>query len=291
MKDMTDTGDAPCASTDVPCASTGTPGTSTGTPGAPTDARGAPTDAHRLLWEQQARPRRGPKPTQSLAAITAAGIEIADRAGLAAVTMQNVAQALGVTKMALYRYVPGKTELVALMTDAAIGEPPHLDAVPGGWRRQLDEWTKALFGRFLRHPWGLQASTGYRSIGPNEVGWMEQAIRALGGTGLHGGEMLDVIATLAGHARAMAEQVSAMAEQVSAMAERLSAMADGAPRQTPEQTMTTAFATVLSGHQDRFPALTAALRSAARHGSQDTAFGFGLARILDGVESFIAGRA
>jgi AcrR family transcriptional regulator len=240
------------------------------------DERGALGEAYRLLWEPQPVPRRGPRPTLSLQAIARTGIEIADRGGLGAVTMQNVAQELGVTKMALYRYVPGKTELVALMTDAAIGEPPDLAAIPGGWRPQLHEWARTLCGWFLRHPWALQTTVGARSIGPNEAGWMEQAVGALTGTGLDGGEMLDVAATLAGHARAMAEQASAAA-------------AGGGGGL--EQAILASVATLLHGREDRFPALTAALSSAARSGRPDAALDFGLARILDGVALLIDGRA
>jgi AcrR family transcriptional regulator len=232
------------------------------------------SDAHAhalaLLWEQQkAAPRRGPRPTLTLDAITRAAIEIADAGGLAAVTMQRIAEVAGVTKMALYRYVPGKDELVALMIDMGIGEPPDLTALPGGWRPRLGEWARQLFQRFCQHPWSLEATVGARPIGPKEVGWLEQAVAALTGTRLGGGEKLDVAATLAGHARAMAQQASAEAS--------------GAPQQAMEAT----FAIALRGREDRFPALTAALASAAEHSSQDNALDFGLARILDGVELFI----
>jgi AcrR family transcriptional regulator len=232
---------------------------------------GAHAEADRLLWEPQPAPRRGPRPTLSLEVIARTGIEIADRDGLTAVTMQKVADALGVTKMALYRYVPGKVELVALMTEAAVGEAPHLDTSPNGWRAQLQEWARTLFDRFVRHPWALETTVGARSIGPHEVGWMERAVAALSGTGLHGGEMLDVTATLAGHVRAMAQQVSAVDD-------------------APERTMAAAVTALLHGREERFPAVTAALESAARHDSQDAALDFGLARILDGVELLVASR-
>src|SRR6201994_1183328 len=49
---------------------------------------------------------------------------VADTAGRASLSMQHLAERLGCAKMALYRYVPGKAELVALMIDVAIGEPP-----------------------------------------------------------------------------------------------------------------------------------------------------------------------
>ncbi|HVV23385.1 MAG TPA: TetR/AcrR family transcriptional regulator [Pseudonocardiaceae bacterium] len=227
-------------------------------------------DAHALLWEHQTAPRRGPRPTLTLTAIAHAGIEIADADGLAAVTMQRVAEHVGVTKMALYRYVPGKDELVALMTDIGIGEPPDLTALPGDWRTRLDAWTRAMFDRFARHPWSLEATVGVRPVGPHEIGWLERAVAALADTGLNGGEMLDVAAVLAGHARAMAVQSAAT--------------------DAPEQVLTAAFAEVLRADETRFPALRAALVSAAEHDSQDKALDFGLARILDGVEQFVTAR-
>ena len=45
--------------------------------------------------------------------------------------------------MSLYRYLPGKAELVALMIERAIGEPPVLRA--RAWRSALTEWTELLF--------------------------------------------------------------------------------------------------------------------------------------------------
>ncbi|HEX4224447.1 MAG TPA: helix-turn-helix domain-containing protein, partial [Pseudonocardiaceae bacterium] len=112
-----------------------------------------------LLWTPPPTPRRGPKPGLNLNAIAEAGIAIADADGLAAVTMQHVAEALGVTKMALYRYVRGKTELVALMTDLSLREPIDLDTVTGGWRAKLDAWAWAILERYIRHPWLRETTT------------------------------------------------------------------------------------------------------------------------------------
>ncbi len=61
-----------------------------------------------LLWGRQHQPSRGPKPAMTLAGIAEAAIRIADAEGLDAVSMQRVADDLPVTKMALYRYVPGQ---------------------------------------------------------------------------------------------------------------------------------------------------------------------------------------
>jgi len=221
----------------------------------------------RLLWEHRPPPKRGPMPTLRLDEITRAGIELADRDGLGALTMPRVAEAVGVTKMALYRYVPGKTELVALMVEGAVGAPPH--APPGDWRARLEDWAQRLFERFARHPWALDATVGARPIGPNELGWAEQAVAALDGDALTGSEKLDVTATLAGHVRAIAAQT-----------------AGGAA----EQELNAAMGQLLAGRADRFPALAAAM-SAVTPDTQDQALSFGLARILDGVQLLITERS
>src|SRR5690606_30477758 len=74
-------------------------------------------DAARLLSTPPAPAKRGPKPRYTLHVIADAALAIADEHGLEAVTMQQVAAHLGTTKMALYRYLPGRAELDAVMLD------------------------------------------------------------------------------------------------------------------------------------------------------------------------------
>jgi AcrR family transcriptional regulator len=226
-------------------------------------------DATKLLWDAQVPPRRGPRPAFDLAGIARAATVIADAEGLAAVTMQRVAESLGVTKMALYRYVPGKAELVALMVDLSIGTPSPGESV--SWRQKLSTWARELFVCFYRHPWTIEATVGPRPVGPNEVAWLECAVAALGETPLDGAEMLDVAVTLIGHVRNLAQQVVAVPN-------------------TTEQTLATTLGALVVGREDRFPAVAAALASAAESGKREQALDFGLDRILDGVEVLIASR-
>ncbi|MEU9116100.1 TetR/AcrR family transcriptional regulator C-terminal domain-containing protein [Streptomyces sp. NPDC048483] len=232
-----------------------------------------------LLWGGRERPSRGPKPALSLERITRTAMAVADLGGLGAVSMQRVAGELDFTKMSLYRYVPGKTELVALMIDTAMGEPPTLaGGAPGDWRSALRTWAEQLAAAFRRHPWLLDATTGPRIMGPNELGWAERAIGALADTGLHGSERLDAVVIVTGHVRAIT-QVSASLGLGSAQAKE------------PEQVMSGLLNELLVGRTDRFPALTAALASAEDTNSRDQALEFGLERILDGLETYIARRA
>ena len=226
-----------------------------------------------LLWQPQAMPKRGPRPTLTLAAIAAAGIATADAEGLAALTMQRVAERLAVTKMALYRYVPGKAELIALMIEFGVGAPPQ--DRPEDWRAALDGWARALFERFRAHPWSLEATLGLRVMGPNELDWLEYAIAAMDGTGLAGAERFDVTVTLLGHVRNLAQQVTAIA----------------GPQVHAEAALESLLGALVRGREDRFPALAAALVSAAAGDGQDQGLGFGLDRILDGVALLVARRA
>ncbi|WP_306324969.1 TetR/AcrR family transcriptional regulator [Streptomyces venezuelae] len=228
----------------------------------------------RLLWGPHPKPSRGPKPTLDLDRIARAAIEIADADGLADVSMQGVAARLGVTKMALYRYVPGKAELVALMVDAAIGPYPAAQARGGGWREQLEDWARELFRVFRQHPWALDATVGPRIMGPGELSWMERAVSALDGTGLDGAERMDAAVLLVGHARGIAQQTRAVG-----------------PAGNPEAQLGAVLDDLMRTHGARFPALAEALASAARSDGQDQAWDFGLQRILDGLAALIERRA
>jgi AcrR family transcriptional regulator len=220
-----------------------------------------------FLWGERARPTRGPKPAMTLERIAEAAIAIADTEGLAAVSMQRVAAELGFTKMSLYRYLPGKAELVALMLERAIGEAPALATTD--WRTALSEWTGLLLDAYVRHPWAAEATGGTRPVGPNEMSWMERALAALPAAGLAGTERLDAVAVLAGHARVSAALVAS---------------------QQREADFGAAIGAVLREHADRFPAVAAAMADGAGGGAaggQEQSFAFGLARVLDGLQVLI----
>ncbi|MFC7303977.1 TetR/AcrR family transcriptional regulator [Streptomyces monticola] len=238
--------------------------------------RGEHTGVARLLWGPHPKPARGPRPTLDLEHIAQAGIEIADSEGLADVSMQRVAAQLGVTKMALYRYVPGKAELVALMVDTAIGPYPAQKTRRGDWRTQLQDWARQLVTVFGRHSWAIEATVGPRVMGPGELSWLEGAVSALDGTGLSGAERMDAAALLAGHVRGITQQARA-----------------AGPEGNPEAQLGAAMGDLMADHGERFPALTAALAETARSRGrgQDQAMEFGLQRILDGLAALIEERA
>ncbi|HCT76037.1 MAG TPA: TetR family transcriptional regulator [Micromonosporaceae bacterium] len=217
-----------------------------------------------LLWEGERRSGRGPKPALSLDRIVQAAIAIADAEGLGALSMQRVATDLGAGTMSLYRYVPGKEELINLMVDRVVGDPPTLDSE--SWRTDLRTWAHASHDVFRRHPWSLSAVTGKRSLGPNETAWAESALAALSGTGLSPAERLKVVNVVNGQVRGAA-QISPGHGPVLNI-EALS---------RPEVAQ-------------RFPSLMAVLSSDEEFDMADV-FEFGLQRILDGIDALLQTRS
>lgn len=154
-----------------------------------------------LLWGLRPRKTRGPKPAWTLEQIALAAVTVADCEGLDAVSMQRVAGDLDFTKMALYRYVAGKSDLVAAMIEAAVGEPPDLGGLRGGWRKGLEKWVRLLSATWEEHSWLPWATVGDRVMGPNEVGWIEVAVGVLSQTSLSPAERMDVVTLICGHIR------------------------------------------------------------------------------------------
>lgn len=233
---------------------------------------GAQSASTELLWGRTARPRPGPKASLTTNGIATTAIAIADAEGLAAVSMKRIADSFGFTTMSLYRYVPGKTELVDLMFDTAMGPPPSLAGGAGGWRPKLERWTRALWSKVLRHPWSLEVLTRLRVPGPNELAWMESGVAALAETRLSGPVMLDVLFVLVAQIRGAAQYAVNLPES--------------GHRMTAEQWADGVNA-LLHLHGRDFPALRAAVATGAFQQSGD-ALDFGLHCVLSGLETLVA---
>lgn len=118
-----------------------------GTSGTETSGSGDIARTMELLWDAGRRPSRGPKPTLTLDQIVEAGVRVADAEGLESMSMRRVATELGTGTMSLYRYVPGKAELLDLMLDR-VQRP----------RRTRPTWATAAGARPWR-PWAARPST------------------------------------------------------------------------------------------------------------------------------------
>lgn len=164
-----------------------------------------------VLWRPATdHPRPGRRPVLTLDGIVAAAINLADAEGLPAVSMARVAERVGVTTMALYRYVDSKDDLVALMCDVAMA-PPALPET-GPWRERLETWCLAQLDLIAAHPWLVELSQ-FPLIGPNRLHWLESGLATLTETPLSPPLRVSVIGMLSLHVLTEGQLVAAIAEQ------------------------------------------------------------------------------
>lgn len=222
-----------------------------------------------LLWGNRARPPRGPKPSFSVDRIVTEGIELADVEGLEALSMQRLATELGAGTMSLYRYVSSKDDLIALMLDAAIGPPPRIGEGIG-WRGALEVLARSCAEVFERHPWVASLIAKPRTMGPNEVAYVEAALAALSGTGLGSADMINTVVLINGFVRGVAPFCAAV--------------------RATDRSLIDMGLIAEHGHQDSYPTVLEVLGELGECGKPriaDDSFEYGLRRILDGVAARI----
>jgi AcrR family transcriptional regulator len=235
-------------------------------------------DIHRslaLMWDLAEKPTRGPKPMLTLDWIVTAAIEIADAEGLEALSMRRVADALGVGTMSLYRYVPGKAELLDLMLDRISGPDPSVDSLGDDWRSAMEALGRDMWRLYTRHPWLPFVDQSRPLLGPNSLDGFELALRGLTDSGLTSQQQVNAISVL----EAFVSSAARLHNNAVTAEQRTGMSAEEFWRaQTPvlEKAMS-------SG---RYP-LVAALDDDAFAATAEEFFEFGLQRLLDGLEALV----
>jgi len=100
--------------------------------------------------EQRRGAGRPARPALSVERIADQAVVIADRDGLAALSMRRLAEELGVEAMSLYHHVPSKAALLDLMADALARELP--EPPTGDWRGCLAAAGRGWRDLARRHP-------------------------------------------------------------------------------------------------------------------------------------------
>lgn len=235
-----------------------------------------PPRVAQLLWSGNQRSGRGRRPALSLERIVDEAIAIADADGIAALSMQRVANQLGAATMSLYRHVASKDELVALMLDTTMADPPDLPR--HDWRAAVDHWARRTRDLYLRHPWVLAVGTSNRWMGPNEAAWGEAAMSALLDAGLPPHGVSDIVLS-----------INAFVGGVTRLGIDPTQGRDAPGHVGPalDPAMIRQY-----GQPERYPALLAALTASpadnrdARAVAADV-FEFGLGKLLDGIAAHL----
>ena len=157
-----------------------------------------------LLWGQTERGTRGPKPGLSVEQIVRAAIEVADAEGVDALSMRRVADKLGVGTMSLYRYVPGKGELIDLMLERVLADNGPPGGEPTAWRPRLESMARSSWRMYHEQHPRVLVTERHPVMGPTEVEGLESLLRAVSGIGLSPSEMYGAIALVDSFVRGMA---------------------------------------------------------------------------------------
>ncbi|NUU05769.1 TetR/AcrR family transcriptional regulator [Leifsonia sp. C5G2] len=253
----------------------------------PDDVEEALPRAVALSWGVAEHPQRGPKRELSIERIVDTAIELADAEGLPAVSMSRIAGELGFTTMSLYRYVTSKDDVLALMQDAvcAIPIPPdhELDRRADGahdWRQGLRRWAMATIEVMREHPWFPDIPINGIPLMPNNLAVLDWGLREMRALPLSDAEKMSTALLLSSYARA----VGVVERDVTR-----SRQADGPPAYG--EAFTAALAELVT--PERFPDLAPLVASgtyADADGGEQDDFAFGLDRILDGIERYVAER-
>lgn len=155
------------------------------------------------LWGASPMVRRGPRPKLTLQMIVDAAVSVARDTGLAAVSMAGVAEAVGCAKMALYRHVSDRDDLLAAMVDTALGEPPTLD---GSWHERFTRLWESLLSVYARDPWMLDLPADIDILTPQNAAWVDAGLCLFETSTLPYGERLGAVLLLTGNARFVARQ-------------------------------------------------------------------------------------
>jgi AcrR family transcriptional regulator len=131
-----------------------------------------------VIWMRPEHAKAGRPAERSRAELTAAAIGIADREGLAAVSMRRVAAELGTGPATLYRYVANRADLLDLMANAVASEY-ELAAPSGNWTADLVGLGRQARWIMLRHPWLPAVVISAPVIGPRAVDLLEYVLDVL----------------------------------------------------------------------------------------------------------------
>jgi AcrR family transcriptional regulator len=211
---------------------------------------------------------RSPRKRQPLTRerVMATALALADREGIAALSMRNLGEALGVEAMSLYNHVTNKEEIVDGMIDLVFGEI-DLPVAGGPWKSAMRRRALSVREVLLRHRWAIGLMESRTHPGPANLRHHDAVLGALRGAGFS--------ITLAAHAYSLLDgYIYGFALQQANL-----------PFQKGQEVRDVAKEMLQPFPVDQYPNLAAMIQHALKPGYDfGDEFEYGLDLILDGLE-------
>ena len=216
----------------------------------------------------QTDPRRAPLTRER---VLAAAIDLADRDGIASLSMRKLAQELGVEAMSLYHHVANKDAILDGLIDLVFGEI-DLPVGEADWKTAMRRRAISAREVLRRHPWATGLMESRSTPGPATLRHHDAVLGILRNAGFP--------LELAAHAYSLLDSyIYGFALQETSL-----------PFNTPEETAEVAQTMMAEFPADAYPHLTEiTVEHILQPGySYASEYLFGLDLILDGLEQALA---
>ncbi|MER7542849.1 TetR/AcrR family transcriptional regulator C-terminal domain-containing protein [Spirillospora sp. NPDC127506] len=118
--------------------------------------------------------------------LAGAALAVIDRDGLAGLSMRAVAKELGMSTMALYRYVRDREELEGLVVDLVYAEVDPAPPGEGPWEARIETMALRLRDAFGAHAAIMPLTLAHRHASAGSLCWGETVARILAEAGIDG---------------------------------------------------------------------------------------------------------
>src|SRR5437763_7215241 len=100
--------------------------------------------------------------------VLAAALRLADEAGIEALTMRKLGQALGVEAMSLYNHVANKDDLLDGIIDLVLGEV-ELPSSQEDWETSVWKSATSFHDVLVRHRWACSLLMSFPRVRPTRI--------------------------------------------------------------------------------------------------------------------------
>ncbi|MGW6548078.1 TetR/AcrR family transcriptional regulator [Streptomyces massasporeus] len=142
-----------------------------------------------------------PRPRSlSHAQLASAALAVIDRDGLAGLSMRSVAKELGMSTMALYRYVDDREELERLVVDLVLDTVDTEAPGPAGhWHDRVEVLVRRLRDAVAAHPEIVPLTVAHRHRSLAGLRWSESVLGVLAEAGFDGVQRVLALRGLLGY--------------------------------------------------------------------------------------------